>query len=426
MPEAIEPVWEPEPEPEPEAPAAAAADPATEETVVELTPMGNKRSEVTEADDTEYKLPNPTFLKRSNGKAKADPGSEARVAAQLVEALSHFDIPAKVVGTVAGPHVTRYELRLEPGIKMSKVSNLRDDLAYSLAAPDVRILAPIPGKQAVGVEVPNSVRRMVHLGDVMQEPPTGWSPVTVWLGKDIGGKAIGTDLAKQPHILIAGTTGSGKSGCVNAILSSILLRATPNEVRMVLIDPKQVELNYYEQIPHLLTPVVTSPRLAANVLQNLIREMEHRYTLMKEVKARNLPEMKRLRLSMGEQPLQYILCVIDELADLMMVAPHEVEDSIIRLAQKARAVGIPLVLATQRPSADVITGLIKANVPARIAFAVSSQVDSRVILDQNGGESLLGQGDMVFRPVEESRPKRVQGAFISEEEIEKLTQHWRA
>jgi S-DNA-T family DNA segregation ATPase FtsK/SpoIIIE len=421
----VEPVWEPDPEPEPEAapePDGAAPDPEP----VELTPMGNKRSDVTEADESaDYKLPNPTFLKRSNGKAKADPAGEARTGAQLVEALSHFDIPAQVVGTVAGPHVTRYELRLQPGIKMSKVSNLRDDLAYALAAPDVRILAPIPGKQAVGVEVPNSVRKMVHLGDVMQDPPSGWSPLTVWLGKDIGGKAIGTDLAKQPHILIAGTTGSGKSGCVNAILSSILLRSTPNDVRMVLIDPKQVELNYYEAIPHLLTPVVTSPRLAANVLQNLIREMEHRYTLMKEVKARNLVEMNRLRGRLGEPALPYILCVIDELADLMMVAPHEVEDSIIRLAQKARAVGIHLVLATQRPSADVITGLIKANVPARIAFSVSSQVDSRVILDQNGAESLLGQGDMLFRPVEESRPKRVQGAFISEEEIEKLTQHWK-
>jgi S-DNA-T family DNA segregation ATPase FtsK/SpoIIIE len=247
----------------------------------------------------------------------------------------------------------------------------------------------------------------------------------VWLGKDIGGKAIGTDLAKQPHILIAGTTGSGKSGCVNALLSSILLRATPNEVRLVLVDPKQVELNHYESVPHLLTPVVTSPRLAANVLQNLIREMEQRYTLMAPMRARNIIELNKMRVKMGDAPLPYILCVIDELADLMMVAPTEVEDSIIRLAQKARAVGIHLVLATQRPSADVITGLIKANVPARIAFAVSSQVDSRVILDSGGAESLLGQGDMLFRPVEESRPKRVQGAFISEEEIEKLTTHWR-
>jgi DNA segregation ATPase FtsK/SpoIIIE, S-DNA-T family len=434
-----DPVWQPDPEPEvtpdegvtPLQEGDADADPAAEKVddehgVAELTPMGNKRGALTEADaDADYKLPNVSLLKRSNGKQKSDPAAEARTGAQLVEALSHFDIPAQVVGTVAGPHVTRYELRLQPGIKMAKVANLKDDLAYALAAPDVRILAPIPGKQAVGVEVPNSVRKMVHLGDVLSEPPAGWSPLTVWLGKDIGGKAIGTDLAKQPHILIAGTTGSGKSGCVNALLSSILLRATPNEVRLVLVDPKQVELNYYESIPHLMTPVVTSPRLAANVLQNLIREMEQRYTHMAPLRARNIIELNKIRVKMGEQPLPYILCVIDELADLMMVAPTEVEDAIIRLAQKARAVGIHLVLATQRPSADVITGLIKANVPARIAFAVSSQVDSRVILDSGGAESLLGQGDMLFRPVEEGRPKRVQGAFISEEEIEKLTEHWR-
>jgi S-DNA-T family DNA segregation ATPase FtsK/SpoIIIE len=428
------PIWQPdegvtplqegdaEPEPEPEPEGVVAADPAD----AALTPMGKKRGALTEADENaDYKLPNVAVLKRSSGKTKSDPAAEARTGAQLVEALSHFDIPAQVVGTVAGPHVTRYELRLAPGIKMAKVANLKDDLAYALAAPDVRILAPIPGKQAIGVEVPNTVRKMVHLGDVLQEPPAGWSPLTVWLGKDIGGKAIGTDLAKQPHILIAGTTGSGKSGCVNALLSSILLRATPNDVRLVLVDPKQVELNYYESIPHLLTPVVTSPRLAANVLQNLIREMEQRYTHMAPLRARNIIELNKIRKKMGEPPLPYILCVIDELADLMMVAPTEVEDAIIRLAQKARAVGIHLVLATQRPSADVITGLIKANVPARIAFAVSSQVDSRVILDSGGAESLLGQGDMLFRPVEEGRPKRVQGAFISEEEIEKLTEHWR-
>jgi len=275
------------------------------------------------------------------------------------------------------------------------------------------------------VEVPNRVRKMVHLGDVFQEAPRGWSPLSVWLGKDIAGKAIGTDLAKQPHILIAGTTGSGKSGCVNAMLSSVLLRSSPNDVRMVLVDPKRVELNHYEGIPHLLTPVVTSPRLAANVLGNLIKEMEERYGVMSRSKTRNLVELNRVRVREGEAPLPYILCVIDELADLMMVAPADVEDSIIRLAQKSRAVGIHLVLATQRPSADVITGMIKANVPARIAFAVSSQTDSRVILDQNGAESLLGQGDMLFRPSGESRSARIQGAFIAEEEIEKLTDHWR-
>ena len=387
--------------------------------------MGARRSAVTEADDFDYRQPAPSFLKRSSGAQKVDTKGIERTGGQLVEAMSHFNVEARMIGTVAGPHVTRYELRLAPGIKMSKVSQLKDDLAYALAAEHVRILAPIPGKQAVGVEVPNRVRKMVHLGDVFQEAPPKWSPLTVWLGKDIAGKAIGTDLAKQPHVLVAGTTGSGKSGCINAMLSSILLRATPNEVRMVLVDPKRVELNHYEQIPHLLTPVVTSPRLAANVLGNLIKEMEERYEVMSAVKARSLIELNRIRVKQGERALPYILCVIDELADLMMVAPAEVEDSIIRLAQKSRAVGIHLLLATQRPSADVITGMIKANVPARIAFAVSSQTDSRVILDQNGAESLLGQGDMLFRPAGESRSARIQGAFISEEEIERLTAHWR-
>src|SRR5437588_226968 len=391
----------------------------------ELTPQGNRRSDVTEAADVEYRLPKPTLLQRSKGSARVDVAAQERTSATLVEALSHFGIQSKIVGAVAGPHVTRYELRLEPGTKMSKVSQLKDDLAYALAATEIRILAPIPGKQAVGVEVPNEDRRLVHLGDVFQEAPAGWSPLTVWLGKDIAGKAIGPDPAKPPHILVAGTTGSGKSGAVNAMLSSILLRATPNDVRLVLVDPKQVELNYYESIPHLLTPVVTSPRLAANVLGNLLKEMEQRYGVMSKARARNLVELNRVREREGERPLPYILCVIDELADLMMIAPGEVEDAIIRLAQKSRAVGIHLLLATQRPSADIITGMIKANVPARIAFAVSSQTDSRVILDQNGAESLLGQGDMLFRPASESRPARIQGAFVTEEEIERLTEHWR-
>jgi S-DNA-T family DNA segregation ATPase FtsK/SpoIIIE len=422
---------EPEPEEAPppgeEQPAEQEPDPVTEEEPeqVALTPMGNRRSAVTESDDLDYRLPKPSFLKRSNGAQKLDIKGIERVGVQLVEALSHFSVDGRVIGTVTGPHVTRYELRLAPGIKMSKVAQLKDDLAYALAAEQVRILAPIPGKQAVGVEVPNRVRKLVHLGDVFQEAPRGWSPLSVWLGKDIAGKAIGTDLAKQPHILIAGTTGSGKSGCVNAMLSSVLLRSSPNDVRMVLVDPKRVELNHYEGIPHLLTEVVTSPRLAANVLGNLIREMEERYGVMSRVKTRSLPELNRVRARDGEPPLPYILCVIDELADLMMVAPADVEDAIIRLAQKSRAVGIHLVLATQRPSADVITGMIKANVPARIAFAVSSQTDSRVILDQNGAETLLGQGDMLFRPAGESRSARIQGAFITEDEIERLTEHWR-
>src|ERR671938_1030383 len=387
--------------------------------------MGHKRSPVTESDDIDYVLPKLSALKRSSGPQKIDTKGIERVGSQLVEALSHFNVEARLIGTVTGPHVTRYELRLAPGIKMSKVAQLKDDLAYALAAEHVRILAPIPGKQAVGVEVPNRVRKMVHLGDVFQEAPKGWSPLSVWLGKDIAGMAIGTDLAKQPHVLVAGTTGSGKSRCVNAMLSSILLRATPNEVRLVLVDPKQVELNHYENVPHLLTPVVTSPRLAANVLANLIKEMEERYAVMSKARTGSLVELKRVREREGKAALPYILCVIDELADLMMVAPGEVEDSIIRLAQKSRAVGIHLLLATQRPSADIITGMIKANVPARIAFAVSSQTDSRVILDQNGAESLLGEGDMLFSPVGTSRLQRIQGSYVDEEEIEKLTGFWR-
>ena len=390
-----------------------------------LTPQGSRRTRVAQSEDVPYRLPGTGFLRRSSGRTRVDRKGEEREAGVLVETLGHFGVAAKVIGTISGPHVTRYELRLAPGTKMSKIAQLRDDLAYALAAEDVRILAPIPGKQAVGVEVPNQVRRTVHLGDVFQEAPAGWSPLTVWLGKDIAGKSIGADLAKQPHILVAGTTGSGKSGCVNAMLCSILLRASPNEVRLVLVDPKQVELNYYEGLPHLLTPVVTSPRLAANALGNLIKEMEARYSVMSEVRARNLLELNRARERAGEPTLPYILFVIDELADLMMIAPAEVEDAIIRLAQKSRAVGIHLVLATQRPSADIITGMIKANVPARIAFAVSSQTDSRVILDQNGAEVLLGEGDMLFRPASESRLARIKGALVAEREIEELVDHWR-
>ena len=347
------------------------------------------------------------------------------MAAQLLEALGHFGVNAKVVGTVTGPHITRYKLRLAPGTKVAKVAQLKDDLAYALAATDIRILAPIPGEQAVGVEVPNQRRRMVHLGDVFQAPPADWSPLTVWLGKDVAGRAIGADLANLAHLLVAGTTGSGKSGAINAMLSSILLRASPHEVRMVLVDPKQVELNHYESIPHLLTPVITNPRMAANALANLVGEMEQRYGIMRLAKTRNLPELNRSRAARGEPPLPYVLCVIDELADLMMVAPADVEEAIIRLAQKARAVGIHLVLATQSPRVDVITGLIKANVPSRIAFAVSSQTDSRIILDQGGAESLLGQGDMLFSPIGSSRLQRILGAYIDEAQIARLTEAWR-
>jgi S-DNA-T family DNA segregation ATPase FtsK/SpoIIIE len=413
---------DPEQEPEEESIAGVAhADPA------ELTPQGRLRGAVTDDPDFVWELPPAEKLltRSSSDQTRPDTAGQERTATALVEALGHFGVQAKVIGTVAGPHITRYELRLAPGIKVGKVAQLKDDLAYALASTDIRILAPIPGKQAVGVEVPNAHRKMVRLGDVFQQPPKDWSPLTVWLGKDVAGKAIGADLAKMPHILVAGTTGAGKSGAINAMLSSVLLRATPHEVRLVLVDPKQVELNHYESIPHLLTPVITSPRMAANALQNLVKEMEQRYGIMSLARTRSLVELNKARSKRGEAPLPYILCVIDELADLMMVAPADVEDSIIRLAQKARAVGIHLVLATQSPRVDVITGMIKANVPSRIAFAVSSQTDSRVILDQNGAESLLGQGDMLFSPVGSSRLQRIQGAYIDEAQIAKLTDLWR-
>jgi DNA segregation ATPase FtsK/SpoIIIE, S-DNA-T family len=406
---------EPEPEAEPEPHDPAPPDDDNEDPHLEHLDPG----------DVEFHLPDTRILKRSSAEqVKPDTAGQEKTATRLVEALGHLGVQAQVIGAVAGPHITRYELQLAPGVKMAKVANLKNDLAYALAATEIRILAPIPGKRAVGVEVPNRHRRVVTLGDVFSEPPRDFSPLTVWLGKDVSGKAIPADLAKMPHLLVAGTTGAGKSGAINAMLSSILLRATPDEVRLVLVDPKQVELNHYEAIPHLLTPVITSPRMAANALQNLVREMEWRYGVMSVKRTRSLIELNKLRVREGEKALPYILCVIDELADLMMVAPADVEDSIIRLAQKARAVGIHLVLATQSPRVDVITGMIKANVPSRIAFSVSSQTDSRVILDQNGAESLLGQGDLLFSPVGTSRLQRIQGAYIDEPQIEALTSFW--
>jgi DNA segregation ATPase FtsK/SpoIIIE, S-DNA-T family len=364
-----------------------------------------------------YRLPDRGLLKSSPRTPTTNGKAGAQVAEALVQALAHFGIDATVVGEIAGPRVTRYELKLAPGTKMSKVAALKDDLSYALATTEIRILAPIPGKQAVGVEVPNLSPNLVTLGDVFDDLPSSASPLSVWLGKDISGNAVWTDLARMPHLLIAGTTGSGKSGCVNTMLTSILLRSTPDDVRFILIDPKRIELSYYERIPHLLTPVVSSPKEASAVLTNVVAEMERRYERLSGVRARNLPEANRAFRSRGEQTLPYLLVVIDELADLMMVSPQAVEDAVIRLAQKSRAVGIHLVLATQRPSVDVITGMIKANVPSRIAFAVSSQTDSRVILDQAGAESLLGQGDMLFKPLGTSRLQRLQGSYVSEEEI---------
>jgi DNA segregation ATPase FtsK/SpoIIIE, S-DNA-T family len=388
-----------------------------------LTPMGKQRG-VTTSEEIDYRPPPARALEKGKGDKGPDPRDQEVIGRKLVETLGHFGVEAKIVGIVSGPHVSRFELRLAPGTKVKKVTELSNDLAYALASTDIRILAPIPGKQAVGVEVPNTRRRLVRLGDIYAGRPEKTSPLVAWLGKGIDGNSVWTDLAKMPHVLVAGTTGSGKSGCVNAILSSILMHSSPNDVRLVLVDPKQVELNHYEHVPHLLTPVVTSPRLAANVLANLIGEMESRYGIMGQARCRNLAELNRARAKAGEAPLPHILCVIDELADLMMVSPAEVEDSIIRLAQKSRATGIHLVLATQRPSTDIITGTIKVNIPARIAFAVSSQTDSRVILDQGGAEALLGQGDMLFRGAGTSKLARIQGAFVTEDEIAKITGHW--
>jgi S-DNA-T family DNA segregation ATPase FtsK/SpoIIIE len=373
--------------------------------------------ELTDEVNREYRLPDRAVLRRSAPATTASADAGARVADQLVQTLGSFGVQASVVGQISGPRVTRYELQLAPGTKVSKVAALKDDLSYALATTEIRILAPIPGKQAVGVELPNVSPNYVALGDIFDDLPPAASPLAVWLGKDISGTAVWTDLARMPHLLIAGTTGSGKSGCINTMLTSILLRATPDDVRMILVDPKRIELEPYTGIPHLLTPVVSSPKEASAVLTNVVGEMDRRYERLSQLRARNLPEANRALRGRGEPPLPYLLVVIDELADLMMISPQEVEDAVIRLAQKSRAVGVHLVLATQRPSVDVITGMIKANVPSRIAFAVSSQTDSRVILDQAGAESLLGQGDMLFKPLGTSRLQRLQGAYVSEEEI---------
>jgi S-DNA-T family DNA segregation ATPase FtsK/SpoIIIE len=407
----LEPDQVPETEPEPDEPS--------------LEPAAVSPFPVAQAPRQDYRLPDPGVLKRSRATNGQPAKASARTAEALLQALANFGIEATLSGQVAGPRVTRYELQLAPGTKVGKVAALKDDLAYALATTEIRILAPIPGKQAVGVEVPNLAPNIVTLGDIFDEMPASASPVSVWLGKDISGASVWADLARMPHILIAGTTGSGKSGCINTMLCSVLLRATPDQVRMILVDPKRVELGLYESIPHLLTPVVSSPKAASAVLANVLAEMERRYERMSLARARNLPELNKALSARGEDPLPYLLVVIDELADLMMISPQEVEDAVIRLAQKSRAVGIHLVLATQRPSVDVITGMIKANVPSRIAFAVSSQTDSRVILDSSGAESLLGQGDMLFKPLGTSRLQRVQGAFVTEEEIALIVEQCR-
>jgi DNA segregation ATPase FtsK/SpoIIIE, S-DNA-T family len=347
---------------------------------------------------------------------RSDPEHDAEgTSLRLTRALSELGVEAHVVRAVVGPRVTRYELRLGSGVKVGKVRNLQQDIAYALAATEVRILAPIPGKSAVGVEVPNTRPAKVTLGDVFSEYPDAndWS-LPVGLGKDISGRAVFFDLAEMPHLLVAGTTGSGKSVMLNGLLTSLLLTTDPRQVKMVLVDPKRVELSQFARVPHLITPVVTDVKKAANALSWAVSEMERRYEVLERVGVRSLEGYN----DRTEKQMPYVVIVIDELADLMMTAAAKVEDAVIRLAQKARAVGIHLVVATQRPSVDVITGMIKANVPSRIAFAVSSQIDSRVILDAAGAEALLGQGDMLFKPVSALRSSRVQGAYISESEVD--------
>jgi len=398
--------------------------------VVDTHMMTTERGDATAAQSVgvDYEFPPLDFLKEDEGGSGDDATEELRMrSATLTDTLSSFGVEARIVGVIRGPSVTRYEMQLDRGVKLSRITNLQNDIALALGASGVRI-APIPDKSAVGIEVPNKVVQFVYLRDVLTSAnmAKSKSKITFALGKDITGDCVVADIGKMPHLLIAGTTGSGKSVCINSIIISLLYRAAPSEVRLIMIDPKMVELGNYNGIPHLLIPVVTDHKKASGALNWAVIEMERRYKLMSEAGARDLATFNKIMESHGEEKLPQIVIIIDELADLMMVAAKEVEESICRIAQKARAAGMHLIIATQRPSADVLTGLMKSNIPSRIAFAVSSQMESRIILDTGGADKLIGRGDMLFMPIGSGKPTRVQGCFLSGDEIESVVEFIKA